>query len=140
MSSEDDADEVINRDNQKLIVTVRIIRKCGWRADLVRKYVDWIDLARKEDLKIPTKGAPRIRVDEFGPGTPPKGLPRSLYDESYLDQERRFDNDIERTLKINKKDFELLNVVASQLRIGEKVDKGKGKATDDDDDDMHDIR
>ncbi|KAK7043365.1 hypothetical protein R3P38DRAFT_2509624 [Favolaschia claudopus] len=106
MSSEDDASRPVKIGGQTVSVTVRIIRRCVWRADPVLQYMH-----RK----------------------PAHGLPLSLYDEQWLEDERGFDPDVEQTLEMSKDTLELLKILSSQLNRGYNG-KGKQKAASSGDD------
>ncbi|KAK7040050.1 hypothetical protein R3P38DRAFT_2515052 [Favolaschia claudopus] len=140
MSSEDDASRPVKIGGKTVSVTVRIIRRCMWRADPVLEYMQYIDeemLADPEEKKY--HRTPRIRLeDQPESRKPAHGLPLSLYDEQWLEDERAFDPNVEQRLEMSTDTLELLKILSSQLNRGYNG-KGKQKAASSGDDDESDM-
>ncbi|KAJ7673652.1 hypothetical protein DFH06DRAFT_1123335 [Mycena polygramma] len=107
------------------IVEVFKIKTCSWRAAPIADYMDIIDKAH-DDVKTGrgTKLTPRIRSGEQGSSEARVGLPKQMYDATWLAaQERTRPSYVKRQLKVSDKAFRFLA-----------TDKGKGKARDEDED------
>ncbi|KAJ6467978.1 hypothetical protein C8R47DRAFT_1223474 [Mycena vitilis] len=107
------------------IVEVFKVKNCSWRAAPISDYMDIIDKAH-DDVKTGqgTKLTPRIRSGEEGSSQAQVGLPKQMYDATWLAaQERKRPSYVKRQLKVSDKAFRFLA-----------ADKGKGKARDEDED------
>ncbi|KAJ6513559.1 hypothetical protein C8R47DRAFT_1206875 [Mycena vitilis] len=107
------------------VVEVFKVKTCSWRAARIADYMDIIDRGH-DDIKTGrgTRLTPRIRSGEEGSSEARVGLPKQMYDATWLAaQERTRPSYVKRQLKVSDKAFRFLA-----------TDKGKGKARDEDDD------
>lgn len=111
MSSEDEDVEKLGHMN----VTVFRVRLCAWRAPEIGEYLKYIDKEGENPAVRGTRGTrsyPRIKIDEDGRSPPPPGLPRTLYNPTWLaQQERTRSRWVQDELQVSAEIFELLTVV-----------------------------
>lgn len=112
MSSEEEGVEKMGNVN----VSVFRVRLCVWRTPEISKYFRYIDKEGENPAIRGTKGSrslPRIPIDDTGVSPAPTGLPRKMYDPTWLERK-----EISRPgwvvdeLQISKEAFELLTFVA----------------------------
>ncbi|KAJ7214529.1 hypothetical protein GGX14DRAFT_392553 [Mycena pura] len=111
MSSEEErVTQIVTKSGHRKTTTVLAVKVVGWReviADKQMKMLDWYQRHQKKKRGCP--GYNRVRVNEVSESPAPLRLPRNLFDPRWLQNQKKFDEDIERTLKIRKPTFKILD-------------------------------
>ncbi|KAJ7197092.1 hypothetical protein B0H12DRAFT_1081823, partial [Mycena haematopus] len=115
MSTEEESQEELTVGHRTAIFTVHIIRVSAWRNEKITEYMTWVDQTTERGRIKTTAARPRIRLDEASKSAAPPGLPMSLYSKEWLDDERKYDEDIEETLEISSEQFKILELVALNM-------------------------
>ncbi|KAJ7736942.1 hypothetical protein B0H14DRAFT_2638851 [Mycena olivaceomarginata] len=114
MSSEEDEDlEVVCGDTRRF-TTAHSIKVLPWRDAKVTDCLKVIDDA--SELAIAKVAAKRMRMRGSRNSTtaPPLGLPRTLYDEAWLAEQKKFIPNIEEALEISEKEFPIKEITLVQ--------------------------
>ncbi|KAJ7048866.1 hypothetical protein C8F01DRAFT_1356763 [Mycena amicta] len=106
MSDEEDAPQEHNGAEQ----LVHIILGAPWRNPEAGKHLRWID----SQAPVLKKGVarPRLMASANSERAPPKGLPRSLYNEAWLAQQSQHSSIFEAQLNISNKPFQMHEFIA----------------------------
>lgn len=108
MSSEEEGTERIGN----ITVPVFRVKLCTWRTPEIRKYFRFIDKEADNPAIRGTRGTqshPRIQTEVFGASAAPCGLPRKMYDETWLsDKETSKPAWVVDELRVSKEVFEML--------------------------------
>jgi hypothetical protein len=114
MSSEEDEElEVVCGDTRRF-TTAHSIKVLPWRGAKVTDCLKVIDDA--SELAIAKVAAKRMRMQGSRNSTtaPPLGLPRTLYDEAWLAEQKKFIPNIEEALEISEKEFPIKEITLVQ--------------------------
>ncbi|KAJ7742968.1 hypothetical protein DFH07DRAFT_964359 [Mycena maculata] len=136
MSSEEErVDIVTTRSGQQKKTTVFAVKVLDWREVIIDKQVKMLDWYRRHQKKRGYKGYDRVRVEESSASPPPLKLPRNFFDPRWLKKQKKFDPEIEGTLKIRKPNFQLLDFDFNGVNSDkDKEDGGGGEDADGEDD------
>ncbi|KAJ7760131.1 hypothetical protein DFH07DRAFT_957780 [Mycena maculata] len=127
MSSEEERVETVRtRSGQKKKMTVFAVKVLDWREVIIDKQVMMLDWYRRHQKKRGFKGFDRVRVNESPVSSPPLKLPRNFFDLRWLKNQKKFDPEIERTLKIRKPNFKLLDFDFNGVDSDEEEEKDGG--------------
>ncbi|KAJ7743277.1 hypothetical protein DFH07DRAFT_964224 [Mycena maculata] len=141
MSSEEErVDIVTTRSGQQKKTTVFAVKVLDWREVIIDKQVKMLDWYRRHQKKRGYKGYDRVRVDESSASPPPLKLPRNFFDPRWLKKQKKFDPEIERTLKIRKPNFQLLDFDFNGVNSDEDKEDGGGGEDADGEDDNDEMR
>ncbi|KAJ7055421.1 hypothetical protein C8F01DRAFT_1373586 [Mycena amicta] len=114
MSSEDDKPGKIG----ETIVTLHLVAISPWCNPVATNFLHWLDDNAQTTMRTQT-ARPRIRSDTKSPSDAPTGLPRILYDEKWLAEEKEIDDSFEEQLEISEEAFEMLEWVAGEMDAAE---------------------
>ncbi|KAJ7733431.1 hypothetical protein DFH07DRAFT_968045 [Mycena maculata] len=141
MSSEEErVDIVTTRSGQQKKTTVFAVKVLDWREVIIDKQVKMLDWYRRHQKKRGYKGYDRVRVDESSASPPPLKLPRNFFDPRWLKKQKKFDPEIEGTLKIRKPNFQLLDFDFNGVNSDEDKEDGGGGEDADGEDDNDEMR
>ncbi|KAJ7919769.1 hypothetical protein B0H13DRAFT_2320060 [Mycena leptocephala] len=108
MSSEEErVRKRVTKSGQVKMKTVLAIKLLGWREVVVDKQVKMLDWYHRHQKKRGCTGYDRVRVNDQSESPPPLKLARNLFDPRWLKNQKKFDPDIERTLKIRRPKFKI---------------------------------
>ncbi|KAJ7870384.1 hypothetical protein B0H13DRAFT_1896245 [Mycena leptocephala] len=110
MSSEEErVMNIATKSGERKKAMVLAVKAIAWREVTVDKQMKMLDWYRKHQKKRSWQGYHRVRINEVSEAATPLKLPRNLIDPRWLKNEKRFDPEVERTLKIRKPKFELMD-------------------------------
>jgi hypothetical protein len=110
MSSEEEDEGEI--ENAKIIIYK--VKLCAWRNPSIVNYLKFVDAQTTGYRKTQQgpKAAPRCKVDEHGVSAPPSGLPRSLYNQNWLETQSP---SVLKKLRVSKEVFELFVAATERM-------------------------
>ncbi|KAJ7509095.1 hypothetical protein B0H11DRAFT_2217498 [Mycena galericulata] len=110
MSSEEDEPAETQCGNSRRIEIGHKILKCPWRVKKATDYVEMIDEASEKLKPAGRYKRMRDRGEKESMSFPPLGMPKALYDEAWLADQKKWIPDIEEDLAISKKEFQLMEI------------------------------
>ncbi|THU83956.1 hypothetical protein K435DRAFT_688528 [Dendrothele bispora CBS 962.96] len=109
MSDEEDDTAETDVGGLKVKRRVRLVQKLNWRHPSLRALFEIVDQTRQfEDLIFKQSGAsplPRIRVDTVVTRDPPEHLPRSFFEDDYIESMEKTSPWKLKALRMSKKQF-----------------------------------
>jgi hypothetical protein len=110
MSSEEErVMRIATKSGERKKSTVLAVKTIGWREVIADKQMKMLDWYRKHQKKRGCRGYYRVRINELSETPTPLKMPRNLFDPRWLQNQKKFDPEIERTLKIRKPKFKILD-------------------------------
>ncbi|KAJ7489728.1 hypothetical protein B0H11DRAFT_1912724 [Mycena galericulata] len=110
MSSEEDEPAETQCGNSRRIEIGHKILKCPWRVKKATDYVEMIDEASEKLKPAGRYKRMRDRGEKESMSFPPLGIPKALYNEAWLADQKKWIPDIEEDLAISKKEFQLMEI------------------------------
>lgn len=110
MSSEEDEVVEAQFGTETRLMTAHQVSLHPWRAEKVNGYAKLIDKSAEHCKRKDSGRRVRIPGKKQSETAPPLGLPRSLYDEVWLAEQRAFIPNIEEELEISEEEFELMDI------------------------------